>query len=115
MAEYSVRVSSKVGCLEKIGEAITKTGANITSAACACPAGADGFATFSLSKKVKLDIDAQEGGFSVLNVHVRNEAGCLAQVTSALGQAGVNIGSLACACGAGDLTGTVSVGLRPRG
>jgi len=114
MAEYSVRVTSKVGCLDKVADTLTKTGAQINSLACACQGG-DGFATFSLAKSVKLDIaDAKETGISVLHVNVRNEAGCLSRVTSALSQAGVAIGSLACACAPGDVSGTVAVSLLAR-
>ena len=114
MAEYSVRVSSKVGCLDSIADSLTKSGALINSVACACQGG-DGFATFSVAKRTKLEVaDAKESGSPVLHVNVRNEAGCLSQVTSALSKAGIGIGSLACACGAADLSGTVAVGLLPR-
>lgn len=115
MAEYSVRVSSKVGCLDSIADSLTKANAQINSVACAC-AGGDGFATFSVEKKVKLDVPLAKDapGLSVLHVNVRNEAGCLSRVTSALTQAGVTIGSLACACSASDVMGTVAVGLLAR-
>ena len=111
MAEYSVRVTSKAGCLDKVADSLK--GARVTSAACAC-AGGDGFATFSVDEKVKLTADAKETGTPVLHIAVRNEAGCLSRVTSALSQAGVTIGSLACACGHGDATGIVAVGLLTR-
>jgi len=113
MSEYSVRVSSKLGCLDKVADSLSKAGAQVNSLACACEGG-DGFATFSLAKEVKLDIDAKATGIPVLHVNVRNEAGCLSRVTSALSRAGVTIGSLACACSAADLSGTVAVGLLPR-
>ena len=115
MAEYSVRVSSKVGCLDSIAESLTKANAQINSVACAC-AGGEGFATISVEKKLKLDVPIakEAGSVSVLNVNVRNEAGCLSRVTSALTQAGVTIGSLACACAPTDVMGTVAVGLLAR-
>ena len=111
MAEYSVRVTSKVGCLDKVADSL-KT-ARINSVACACDGG-DGFATFSVADKVKLAADARESAAPVLHINVRNEAGCLSKVTSTLSQAGVTIGSLACACGAADASGTVAVGLLTR-
>lgn len=117
MAEYSVRVSSKVGCLDSIADSLTKANAQVNSVACAC-AGGEGFATFSVEKKVKLDVPGiakdTAASISVLNVNVRNEAGCLSRVTSALSQAGVTIGSLACACAPTDVMGTVAVGLLAR-
>lgn len=114
MGEYSVRVSSKVGCLDKVADTLTKSGAQINSLACAC-GGGDGFATFSLAKSVKLDLaEAKESEISTLHVNVRNEAGCLSRVTSAFSKAGVTIGSLACACSAADVTGTVAVGILAR-
>jgi acetolactate synthase small subunit len=64
---------------------------------------------------VKLDIaTTKESDVAVFHVNVRNEAGCLSRVTSALSRAGVTIGSLACACAASDVSGTVAVGLLPR-
>lgn len=114
MAEFSVRVSSKIGCLDSIAESFAKANTQIHSVACAC-SGGDGFATFSVAKKVKIDLAAtKETDAAVLHVNVRNEAGCLSRVTSALSHAGVTIGSLACACAPSDLSGTVAVGLLPR-
>jgi hypothetical protein len=116
MAQYSVRVACKAGCLDKVAHSLTRASTQINSLACACETGVgDGFATFSLAEeKVKLDFDAKATEISVLHMNVRNQAGCLSQVLSPLGKAGVSIGSLACACGAGDASCTVAVGLLPR-
>lgn len=116
MKQFSVRVSPKVGCIDKVADTLFERGVHVESLACACEAG-EGLATFSVSDKEPLkslaDIGAKETGIPVLHINVRNEAGCLSRVTSALSHAGVAVGSLACACSAADLTGTIAVGLLP--
>lgn len=114
--EFSVRVTHGVGCLEKVTNALTDAGVQIHSASCAC-SGGDGFAAFSVSEiqpDALKSIGAEVSATPILNVHVRNEAGCLSRVTSSLSSAGVTIGSLACACSPNDVSGTVAVGLVPR-
>jgi hypothetical protein len=114
MSQLTAKVTSAVGCLDKLAEPLKN--ARINSAACACEAK-DGFATFSVDAKdeqLLQKFSATVASIPVLHVSVRNEAGCLSQVLSSFSQAGASIAHLACACGAGDATGTVSVGLHVR-
>lgn len=112
--QFSVPVTRDVGCLDDITERLGRGGVEIESLACLCREG-DGVATFSVPEGTVEqdlgDLRAEETGISVLQVKVPNEAGCLSQVTSAFSRAGVTIGSLACACSRGDISGTVAVGL----
>jgi hypothetical protein len=114
MAQFSLRVRSEAGCLDRVAEALQS--AHVTSMACACEAGAQGFATFSVREAdVTLGgITHTEAPIPILQVSVRNEAGCLSRVVTSLSRAGVSVGSLACACAEDDVTGIVSVGLLPR-
>lgn len=122
MAEFSARLSCAAGCLDAVASALESTEARLESLACLSQDGAEGVVTFSLEEggrqSVSADaskrLDLRETGASVLQVKVPNRAGCLSQVTTSLSNAGVTIGSLACACSAGDTSGIVSVGLLPR-
>jgi hypothetical protein len=114
MSQLTAKVTAAVGCLDKLAEPLKQ--ARISSAACACE-GKDGFATFSVDAKdeqLLQKFNATVASIPVLHVSVRNEAGCLTQVLSSFSQAGASIAHLACACGAADAHGTVSVGLHPR-
>jgi hypothetical protein len=114
MSQLTARVTSKVGCLDRIAEPLRNT--RISSAACACEGG-EGFATFSVEDKddnLLRSFGAKATGIPVLHINVRNEAGCLSRVLESFNRAGASIGSLACACADSDTTGTVSVGLLPR-
>jgi len=114
MAQFSVRVRSGAGCLDRVTDALRS--AHVTSMACACEGAAEGLATFSV-RETDLNlggITATEAVIPALHVSVRNEAGCLSRVTSSLSRAGASIGSLACACAEHDVTGIVAVSLLPR-
>jgi hypothetical protein len=114
MSQLTAKVTAAVGCLDKIAEPLKQ--ARISSAACACE-GKDGFATFSVDAKDEQllhKFNAAIASTPVLHVNVRNEAGCLSHVLTSFSQAGASVAHLACACGAGDVTGTVSVGLHVR-
>lgn len=120
MAEFSAKVACRAGCLDEFADALDRVGGRLESLACLSQEGDEGVVTFSVADPKQLTrdsfggIDARETGVSVLQVKVPNAAGCLSTVTSSLSKAGVTIGSLACACAAGDESGIVSVGLTPR-
>jgi len=123
MATFSARISCGAGCFDGVAEALDAVGGRVESLACVSGEGGEGVVTFSLAdvdvEKLRAEafsrIEARETEVSVLQVKVANTAGCLTNVTSSLSKAGVSIGSLACACAAGDEGGIVSVGLEPRG
>jgi acetolactate synthase small subunit len=118
MAEFSARVACAAGCLDQFAEAFDARGPRLESLACLAQEGGEGVVTFSVEESKDFSIpgvETRETGTAVLQVKVANRAGCLAGVTSSLTKAGVTIGSLACACAAGDESGIVSVGLTPRG
>lgn len=121
MAEFSARISCGAGCFDAVAEALDAAGGRLESLACVSGDGNEGVVTFSVADLEGLKaesfrgIEARDTGVSVLQVKVPNSAGCLSDVTASLSKAGVSIGSLACACAAGDESGIVSVGLTPRG
>jgi len=115
MSEFAVRVSRGAGCLDNIVGRLGKEQVQIESLACACSGAEEAVASFSVAEPDRLsgleEIQGRRAEASILHVRVPNEAGCLARVTTPLGEAGVTISSLSCACASGDESGIVAVGL----
>lgn len=121
MPTFSARISCGAGCFDAVAKSLDAAGGRLESLACVSGERDEGVVTFSIADVEQIsadqfkDIKARDTGIAVLQVKVANRAGCLSNVTASLGKAGVSIGSLACACAAGDEAGIVSVGLEPRG
>jgi len=121
MAQFTANARCASGCLDGFADALDAFGGRVESLACLSEDGSNGVVTFSIAEAETFNVQSvpeanlRETGVSVLQVKVSNRAGCLSGVTSSLTRAGVTIGSLACACAAGDESGIVSVGLTPRG
>lgn len=114
MAQYSVKVQPQARCLDSVIKSLASV--EVGSLACACSAQG-GAVTFSVEESAAdaaRKLGAESLGADVIHLRVANRAGCLAEGLLPLSRAGVEFGSVACACSAGDTVGTLSVGIKER-
>lgn len=113
MAQYSVRLENRAGCLDRLVESLDR--AQVRSFACACTADAT-TTVFSVDEESSdmeglQSVGAERDETPVIHLRVANRAGCLSEALLPLSRAGVRFQSVTCACAAGELAGTVTVGI----